>query len=155
MKLRKAEAADIMQLVEIRMDYIHADIGEIDHKPEEKIRMQLPDYFWHNLGKSVFCYISEEDGKIIASAFLSVTERPAFPTVPTGLFGTLLNVYTAPEYRHRGIASALVQMAITDGKAKNLSYIELSATEDGKPLYEKIGFKKAESHYTPMKYYFE
>jgi hypothetical protein len=40
---------------------------------------------------------------------------------------------------------------IEEAKQLDVSFIELSATSDGKPLYEKFGFAEAKTKYTPMR----
>jgi hypothetical protein len=42
-------------------------------------------------------------------------------------------------------------MVINEAKAMNISYLELSATDSGKPLYEKLGFVHRQSKYTEMR----
>ena len=66
----------------------------------------------------------------------------------TGITGTLLNVLTYPEHRRKGIATKVIGKIIDEAKKVGVSHINLSATSDGKYLYEKMGFK--ESNYTTM-----
>ena len=63
----------------------------------------------------------------------------------------VLNVFTYPEYRKKGVATELLKRLIDEAGKQNLSYIELSASEAGRPLYEKLGFKELQSKYTEMK----
>ena len=62
-----------------------------------------------------------------------------------------MNVYTLPGHRRRGYASALVERIIADARQMELSYLELKATEDGLPLYQKLGFLEEASDYTAMR----
>lgn len=81
-----------------------------------------------------------------------IVEKPANPSFITGKTGTLLNVFTKPEFRRKGIANKLLNMAIEDAKNMDLSFIDLHATKEGYPLYLKNGFGEEKSEYVPMKY---
>lgn len=54
---------------------------------------------------------------------------------------TLLNVYTNPEYRRRGIARKIMQTMIDWCKREGLARVTLHASEDGRHLYESLGFE--------------
>ncbi|TGE39393.1 GNAT family N-acetyltransferase [Desulfosporosinus fructosivorans] len=69
-----------------------------------------------------------------------MSERPANPSFITGKTGTLLNVFTYPKYRRMGSATKAICKIIDEAKRLGVSSIDLSATQDGKPLYEKLGF---------------
>ena len=58
--------------------------------------------------------------------------------------GTLLNVYTYPEYRKNGIATDVIKMIIEEAKKQNVSIINLLATENGENVYKKLGFLETE-----------
>lgn len=88
---------------------------------------------------------------MIASVFLFLSEKPANPAFITGKTGTILNVYTKPNYLGQGIAKKLMEMAIANAKKLDLSYLELEATKDGAPLYRKLVFDKKVSHYESMR----
>lgn len=78
----------------------------------------------------------------------SVDYHTEMPTIanPTGECAFLMNIYTAPEYRHRGIATRIVRMLIADAQEKGAGSIMLEATEMGAPLYRKLGFVDAKGY---------
>lgn len=53
-----------------------------------------------------------------------------------------MNMYTAPEYRRRGIASRTLDLLVKEAKAQGVDCITLEATQMGRPVYEKYGFVK-------------
>lgn len=153
-KYRKADMDDIQKLIKLRIDYLTEDRGELIESDKSAITIQLNEYFLKHIGGYFIAYLAETDFNTIAAAFLVITEKPANPTFITGKTGILLNVFTYPEYRKKGIATALLKCLIKEAKTQNLSYIELSATKSGKPLYEKFGFQIKNSRYTEMKLQF-
>lgn len=152
MIFRLAEAADIPALVELRFAYLREDRGTLSASEEQALCRQLPAYFHAHLGRDCFAYVCEEGEHIVSTVLLLVTERPANPSFLTGRIGTVVNVYTRPSYRRRGLAGALMKQAMDAAVPLGLSYLELSATEAGAPLYRKLGFVPRQSHYLSMKY---
>ena len=61
---------------------------------------------------------------------------------PTGKKAYIMNMYTKPEYRRKGIACKTLDLLVTEAKQRGVSMISLEATVQGKPLYEKYGFVK-------------
>ena len=148
--LREAQATDIPLLIKLRLTYLRADRGCLTEEEETALRKVLPDYFERNIGRMFFAYIVEADRKAVSTAYMAVSEKPANPAFITGKIGTVLNVYTDPAYRRRGYATLVLKKLIEKAQLLQLSKIELSATEDGRPVYEKLGFAVKESHYTEM-----
>jgi GNAT superfamily N-acetyltransferase len=54
---------------------------------------------------------------------------------------TILNVYTYPEFRRRGIARQLMGTMIDWCRDQGLAVVYLHASPDGRPLYEALGFE--------------
>ena len=54
--------------------------------------------------------------------------------------GNILNVYTEPAYRRQGSARALMQTALDWCDANKVSAVILHASEEGRQLYESLGF---------------
>lgn len=152
MNYRKASTKDIKELVRIRLEYLKDDYGVLSEKQIKELSCSLPVYYKNHLGKDIIIYVAEDRERIVSSAFLLIVEKPANPSFITGKTGDVLNVYTDPEYRRKGIAGNLIGMLLKDSKEMNLAYVELKATEMGKSLYKKMGFKLEKSKYTLMKY---
>lgn len=58
------------------------------------------------------------------------------------LRGYLLNVYTEPAFRRRGLARQLVQVALDHCRERGITIATLHASDEGRPLYESMGFKQ-------------
>ena len=151
MEVRIATKADIASLVALRLEYLRADYSVLPKEVEQVLRVQLPLYFSRHLGKDCHVYLAEEHQSAVSCAFLIVLEKPANPTFPTGKVGTVMNVYTRPVYRRRGFACALLEQLISDARKMDLSYLELKATEQGRHLYQRLGFNREISRYLPMR----
>lgn len=54
--------------------------------------------------------------------------------------GYILNMYTLPEYRKKGICTRLLDDLKNIAIQMKLHHIHLHATEDGLSLYKKVGF---------------
>lgn len=153
MIVENAEIGDIDSLTDLRIAYLKEDYGKLDEEDISKIRRDLPDYFKKNLNENIFCYLIRDEESVIACAFLLVIEKPMSPAFITGKTGTVLNVYTNPAYRHRGCAKKIMNKLLSDAMEKNLSFVELKATEDGYHLYKSVGFTDEVSKYHVMKWY--
>ena len=77
------------------------------------------------------CRCIEDAGKIVATATL----------LP---YGTRLAwigmVLTRPEYRRQGLARRLMEDAIVAAERRGIQTLKLDATDEGRPLYENLGF---------------
>ncbi len=58
----------------------------------------------------------------------------------TGKRAHLMNVYTMKEWQRHGIAMKMVSMLIDEAWKRGVTEISLDATEEGRPLYKKLGF---------------
>ena len=96
-------------------------------------------------------YLARTEKDIVSCAFLLIVDKPMSPSFITGKTGTVLNVYTKPEYRKKGYAKKLMNMMLEDAKAENVSNIELKATEDGYSLYRSVGFEDVVAKYHNMR----
>ena len=79
-------------------------------------------------------------------------EKPPSPAFINGKTGTVLNVYTRPEYRRRRLARRVVDRLIECARAMDLSVIDLKGTDAGYPLYRAAGFTDDVNKYRPMKW---
>ena len=87
-------------------------------------------------------------------AYLHIIEMPANSILLNGLYGEVLSVYTEPDYRGKGICTKLMNNLVEYGRKIGLGRIDLSATDEGYPIYAKVGFKDKEHRYRDMRYKF-
>jgi ribosomal protein S18 acetylase RimI-like enzyme len=126
---------------------------ENEFKFNENVKLELENnlnsYFDGHIQKNDFIgIIGEYEQNIVSVAYLVISDMPANPNWLNGKSGTLLNVYTYPKYRNKGIATELIKEIIKEAKKLNIKSIDLSATKAGINIYKKLGFN--ESEYTSM-----
>lgn len=150
MQIRFATIDDIEQLVTLRIDYFLSE-NLISSEEEKRIlASRSRDYFARHFPQGDFlAVLAEENGRIVSTAFLLIADRPTGPAFPSGLIGTVMNVLTYPEFRRRGIATEVLRALIAGARELGVSSLDLTATEAGRPLYERLGF--ALLPYAPMR----
>jgi ribosomal protein S18 acetylase RimI-like enzyme len=62
--------------------------------------------------------------------------------LPQGDMAGIYNMCTLPEFRGRGVASAILAAAIADARVRGCQYVGLTPTSMGRPLYERLGFRE-------------
>jgi GNAT superfamily N-acetyltransferase len=80
------------------------------------------------------CLAVEFDGSLAATTTLVCYGRR---------LGWIAMVLTRTEFRRRGLARLLLKRALATADALGIETIGLDATEQGRPLYEQLGFRPA------------
>ncbi|MCI0330208.1 MAG: GNAT family N-acetyltransferase [candidate division Zixibacteria bacterium] len=92
-------------------------------------------------------FIVEADGRVAGSGCLwlkpvqpvPVPSRPGFKG---GGQPYLLSMYTEHPFRGKGVATKIVKESVRWAKAKGFPRMTLHASDMGKSIYEKLGFKQ-------------
>lgn len=147
----KSDINDLDQLVRLRIAYLLEDHGTIPKEQLEKISEKLSDYFRRHLNKDCFVYVAKKESEIISCCFLTVSEKPSNFSFINGIVGTVMNVYTKPECRRKGLAGKLLKMLLEDSEKMGLDFVELKSTDAGYSLYRSLGFEDSVSKYHNMK----
>jgi len=142
MQIRPANADDIPVLVALRKQLL------TEEGPPPWARHPLPDldaplgrYFARAMADGSFvAWVAEADGEMIATGGLCFYALPPTFSEPAGQVAYITNMYTRNEYRRRGIATALLHLAIGEAKARGYATVRLHASKDGRPMYQKAGF---------------
>lgn len=87
-------------------------------------------------------WLASADGSVVGGAGLWLMEFPPhfLDTAPVRAY--LLNFYTAPEFRGRGLASSLLDRCIEEARLRGCEVVSLHASRFGRPIYEKKGFRQ-------------
>ena len=138
---RLATLDDIAQLVELRilmqLEVHRAKESDVDSTYPEAVR----EYLLNSLGRTYISAVAEVDGKLVSANGLTTYYK--FPSLvgKAGKTGYVSNVYTLPEWRGRGIACELMKLIVEYAHNNDVDKLYLGATELGKGVYERVGFK--------------
>lgn len=139
--IRRANLDDLDALVQLRLDLLR-EVGSLaDDTNTPVLAEAIRRYLTEKMPTGKFMvWVAEIDGQIVGTSGLVILERPPDADNLSGLEGYVLNMYTVPEWRARGIATALLKeiigfMTSTEGRR-----LCLHTTQAGKPVYEKAGF---------------
>ena len=100
-------------------------------------------WLWPRLANGrYFGFFAQDDDKVIGGVGLRIMDFPPNPNDPTSnQRGFVLDMYVQPEYRGQGIARRLLQLGEEELKGRGIAYATLQASDMGRPLYEKLGWK--------------
>lgn len=143
---KRATIEDIDILVETRIEVLKAanklcadiDMSEVERQSYNYYQKALCD-------GSHIAYLVFNEGSCIGTGGVSFFQ--VMPTYhnPSGNKAYIMNMYTNPKYRRKGIAYKTLDILVKEIKNKGISSISLEATDMGRPLYEKYGFVKMNS----------
>lgn len=144
LRYKKATLEDIDILTETRIEVLRAANRLSDDVDMTKLKKQSYIYYQRALQDGSHIAYLVFDGSIFIGTG-GVSFFQVMPTYhnPSGYKAYIMNMYTSPEYRRRGIAWKTLDMLIKDIKNIGITAISLEATDMGCPLYEKYGFVKS------------
>lgn len=140
---KRATLEDIEILTETRIEVLRAANHLSDDTDMSEVERQSYNYYQKALCDGSHIAYLVFDG----SCFVGAGGVSFFQVMPTyhnssGNKAYIMNMYTNPEYRRKGIASKTLDMLIRDIKNRGVTAISLEATTMGRPLYEKYRFVK-------------
>ncbi len=137
-EFKRAEKADIDKIVENRMNFIKA-LGV----PSERFEQNTYTYLKKHIDDGSFvAWLAMHEDNIVSIAVMCIYNLLPTITNLSGKTGCLFNVFTHEEYRRKGLAAELVKRVISDAKTMGVGKICLHATNDGKYVYDKLGFEE-------------
>jgi ribosomal protein S18 acetylase RimI-like enzyme len=80
-------------------------------------------------------------GKVIGGGGIVISDWPGLLNQRQPKRAMILNMYVEKEYRRRGIARRLMETMITLCRENEFANVGLHASDEGRPLYEKLGFR--------------
>lgn len=147
---RRATINDVETLVGYRIRFLKELGTQKGHIPQEAVteilKKNLREYFSKAIPtKDFIALLAENNGKIIGTGTLVAWQRPPkYGRLESGWGGYILNLYTVPEARRRGICTRLLIELTKEAKSLGLKYLHLRATQDGISIYKRAGFKEPE-----------
>ena len=141
---RRARLSDVTALVDYRVRFLNELHSHVENDETRVVRESLLRYIAKAIRSEDFvAWIAERNGKIVATSGMVVWQKPTgYGGVESGRLGYILNFYTVPEERGKGIATRLLNELIKEARLLGLRYLHLHASKAGEPIYRKAGFKE-------------
>ena len=131
--------------------FIDMRIGQLTEEYESEgrevptgvdLKAALFEYYQKHMADGTFVSWLAMDGeKIVGTSGMSFVEKPPYFTCPSGKLGLLSSMFTAPEYRRKGIAKELLDRVIKEARAYGCGAVHITASDMGVKLYTAYGFK--------------
>lgn len=140
---KKAAIEDIDILIQSRIEVLRAANKLTEAADMTEVEEQSYDYYKEALSNGTHtAYLVFDENRFVGAGGVSYFR--VMPTYhnPSGNKAYIMNMYTNPIYRRKGIAYKTLKLLVADAKERGVTAISLEATDMGKPLYEKFGFVK-------------
>ena len=86
-------------------------------------------------------WLVEHQAEVVAGGGVSVLPWPPGPRYMGTRIGVVYNVYTEPAHRRRGLARLIMETIHAWCRENGVSSVALNASQDGRPLYESMGYQ--------------
>jgi GNAT superfamily N-acetyltransferase len=139
--IRAASVADVEILVRHRVGMFR-DMGT---DPVVVAALEEPSrtYFAKAVAEGTYrAWLAQTpDGRVVAGGGIILLPWPSAPRDPYPRKAMILNMYTEPEYRRQGLARKLMVEMLDWCREEGFKTVSLHASDEGRPLYEALGFK--------------
>jgi GNAT superfamily N-acetyltransferase len=85
----------------------------------------------------------DASGRVVAGGGIIRLAYHPSPRDPDPRRSWIVNMYTEPEYRRQGLARRLMEAMVEWCRGQRMANVYLHASEEGRPLYESLGFKSS------------
>jgi GNAT superfamily N-acetyltransferase len=134
---------DDAHVVALQRASMFRDMGSVSAEESELLRKASEPWLCgHLTNGSYLGWLVEHNGIVVAGGGIFVRELGPVPgCYRVGRWGHIANFYTEPAHRRRGLARRLMKTILDWCVVHRIDHITLSASDEGRPLYESLGFK--------------
>jgi hypothetical protein len=138
----KATPEDAQVLADNRIRFALELSGNQAAETVETLRVQMKNYFSAaTANNSCISFIARCGDKVAGIGSVHVREVPGNFKNPSGRWGYIMNMYTVPEFRRKGICKGILDALVNEGSQAGIGAFELHATPEGEYVYKQNGFK--------------
>ncbi len=140
--IRRAMLADLDSLLDLRIALMR-DLGDVSEaSAEATLAGILRAYFAVNLPIEEFrgWLACDERGTAIGCGGLVYLHKPPMLANPSGREAYIMNMYTAPTWRGRGVATHVLAAIVGFAREAGVTRLRLNASEQGRSVYARAGF---------------
>ncbi len=102
----------------------------------------MTDYFSRETAKSkCISIIAKYDGASAGIGSIQIREQPGNIKNPSGKWGYIMNMYTVPTFRRKGICKGILNELVVEAAKLGITAFELHATKESEIVYKQSGFE--------------
>jgi GNAT superfamily N-acetyltransferase len=137
----KATTNDLSALVENRILFMLELSGKQELNAIQVLRGQMTKYFSKaTADNTCISFLAKCEGHVAGIGSIHFREMPGNFKNPSGKWGYIMNMYTAPAYRRKGICKHILHLLIEEALKMGITAFELHATKEGELVYLQNGF---------------
>ncbi len=133
------EIKDIPTLMRWRAEVIEHVFGQ---NPDETLLSANRQFYEKHIADGThYAIVGVYDGEECGCGSICFTEELPSPDNHSGRCAYLMNIYVREPFRKHGLAHGIVTRLIEEAKRRECGKIYLETTEDGRPVYQSLGFR--------------
>jgi GNAT superfamily N-acetyltransferase len=142
-KIREIGANEVELLTNYRMAYLTEMQGERSEEYQAQLKLELNQYFKEAIAEHrFFAFLAEQGDEIVSFGAMVLKKIPGDFNQSMYLEGDILNMYTVPIARRKGISCLILQELLNEARNRGISKVSLHTSKDGEKLYRKFGFSE-------------
>lgn len=140
--IRMATVDDIDILVELRIKLLMEVKTDIENYDWCNYSQALNTFYRDNLSSGkVIAFLAEVSENVVAISIMCFYNIPPLLNNLDGKMALLTDMYTVPKHRNNGLGTILLNNIMEYTQKLGYKKVILNATDSGRKLYEKYGFK--------------
>jgi len=141
MRLRVASLSDLDIIIRHRRS-MFSEMGYRDEAALDRMEATSAPFIKSGLEDGSYRgWLVENADGVVAGGGVVVVGYPSAPHAPRACRAWILNMYTEPNHRGRGLAKLIMEAMISWCREEGFEWVSLHASDAGRHLYEKLGFK--------------
>jgi GNAT superfamily N-acetyltransferase len=142
-KVREIGVNEVELLTTYRMAYLTEMQGERSEEYQIRLKNDLNHYFSEAIAENrCFAFLAQQGDEILSFGAMVLKKIPGDFNQSMYLEGDILNMYTVPFARRKGISALILQELLNKARNKGISKVSLHTSKDGEKLYRKFGFSE-------------
>ncbi len=139
----KATLNDLPLIIDLRLIFASEFSGQQPLETIQEFKKCNHEYLERSIQSNSFIvYLARHRSEIAGIGGIVIREQPGSFKNPTGKVGYLMNMYTFPSFRRRGVCSEILKLLIEEANSIGVRSFELHASKVGESVYEQNGFEK-------------
>lgn len=136
--IREAARNDFELYMKIRLEVLTAVFGEIKNEELAELSQETREYLQSN--EDHITYFAYQGERFVGCGTICFYRVLPVCCNANGKKGFIMNMYTRPAFRKRGIAKLILDRLVDEANQRGVREIHLDASDIGETVYRKYGF---------------